>query len=192
MHDNIYVEGLEEGQALADETWAQIEQEIALHSEEELKQGVIVRGFSNYLFLVIKKMNLEIDLIKLVPVFTAEDAEQKLADLNVLDIAPGGVSRVTGMRCPDKVWLINLDGLIKNPTTNHLCKFNKDKLGKVIVAHNGAFGPFYVGIPNSDVNGDGNFNCIGFLHIDDAIDFIENKKWLDGDYMQEPKPQKEE
>ena len=191
MHDNIYVEGLEEGQVLADEIWTKIDQEIALHSEDELKKGFIVRGFSDYLFLVIKKMNLEFDFIKLVPVFTAEDAEQKLADLNVLDIAPGGVSRITGECCPDKVWLINLDGLIKNPATKHLCQFNKDKLGKVIIAHNEAFGPFYVGVPNSDSNDDGNFNCIGFLHIDEAIDFIEKKKWLDKDYMQGTNQQEE-
>lgn len=38
MHDNIYVEGLEEGQVLADEIWTKIDQEIALHSEDELKK----------------------------------------------------------------------------------------------------------------------------------------------------------
>ena len=64
MHDNIYVEGLEEGQVLADEIWTKIDQEIALHSEDELKKGFIVRGFSDYLFLVIKKMNLEFDFIE--------------------------------------------------------------------------------------------------------------------------------
>lgn len=183
MNTIVNAEELQNGQMLTDETWANIDQEIALHSDEELKEGFIVRNFGDKMFLVVKRMNLGIEMVKLEVAFTADDAEQKLSDLKVLDIAPGGVSRATGKICPDKVWLINKEGKIINPATNHPCQLNKSKLGKVIVAHDGVFGPFYVGIPNTDTEGDGNFDCAGFRYVDEAIDFVENKRWLDKEFM---------
>lgn len=183
MNTVVNVEELQNGQMLTDEMWADIDKEIALHSDEELKEGFIVRNFGDKMFLVVKRMNLGTEMVKLEVAFTAGDAEQKLSDLKVLDTAPGGVSRVTGKICPDKVWLINKEGKIINPATNHLCRLNKSRLGKVIVAHDGVFGPFYVGIPNTDLNGDGNFDCVGFRYVDDAIDFVENKRWLDRDFI---------
>ena len=185
MNTIVNAEELQNGQMLTDETWANIDQEIALHSDEELKEGFIVRNFGDKMFLVVKRMNLGIELVKLEVAFTADDAEQKLSDLKVLDIAPGGVSRATGKLCPDRVWLIGEEGKIVNPATNRPCQFNKGKLGKVIVSHDGVFGPFYVGIPNTDVNGDGNFDCAGFRYVDEAIDFVENKRWLDKEFMDE-------
>lgn len=192
MNTVINAEELQNGQMLTDEMWADMDKEIALHSDEELKKGFIVRNFGDKMFLAVKRMNLGVEMIKLEPAFTTEDAEAKLADLKVLDIAPGGVSRATGKLCPDKVWLIGHDGTITNPATNRSCKFNKSKLGKVIIAHDGTFGPFYVGVPNTDLGGDGNFDCVGFLHIDEAVDFVDNKRWLDKDFMSEPSKQDDE
>lgn len=192
MDTIVNAEELQNGQMLTEEMWADIDKEIALHSDEELKKGFIVRDFGGKMFLAIKRMTMGVDAIKVEPAFAAEDAESKLSDLNILDIAPGGVSRATGKICPDKVWLIDKEGKITNPATNRPCQFNKSKLGKVIVAHDGVFGPFYVGIPNTDVNGDGNFDCAGFRYVDEAIDFVENKRWLDKEFMNESSKQTDE
>lgn len=171
---------VEEGQVLAPEFWAAIEQEIETRPEKELIDGFIVMGEPRN-FFVVKKMKVNEEFVRIIPTLTADEAENKLADLKILDEAPGGVSRATGYFCPDRVWLIE-NGKVIEPATNEARDFNAELAGKVIVAHNGMMGPFFVIIPNTD-QGDGNFDCAGFAFVDDAIDFLDNKRWEDEDYM---------
>lgn len=185
MNKIMDMNDLQDGQMLTDEMWDKLDKEIVLHSDEELKDGFIVHNDDDKLFFAIKRMAMGIDMVKIEPAFTAKDAEQKLDDLNILNIAPGGVSRATGKTCPDRVWLIGEEGKIINPATGRPCAFNKSKAGKAIVAHDPTFGPFFVGILNSDIDGDGNFNCAGFYYIDEAIDFVENRRWLSGEFVKD-------
>ena len=53
MNTIVNAEELQNGQMLTEEMLSDIDKEISLHSDEELKKGIIVRDFGGKMFLAI-------------------------------------------------------------------------------------------------------------------------------------------
>lgn len=167
---------------ISEETWNQIDEEISKHSEGELRHGLILKNFGEggYLFLAIKQMGIETGLTRIEPYNCYQEAEDGLKHLSDVDGWPGGISRLTEEFCSDRVGVIK-DGQLVCPT-GEVVSEDKIALGETIIAHDPLYGPFFVGVPNTR-HEDSSFDCVAFGYIDDALDFIDNKRWKDSEFM---------